>query len=333
MSTRDPSAHTESAEPADSPGRPPGETKPSAAVESAGSASARPTSAAEPIAEEPISPDAPVPAADLLDVAAQPSPASPGDAASDEPGGPESSAKSQVSAGSVVADAAARLTSAAESESSGDASATESEESAVRPSSAPGGKRTTGTATRATRAAAADEPGGRAVSLQLSTLVRGAAYLVLIAAVVVMSVLWWSERGKLRSQQAAADDNAHAEQVAMDYAVGASTVNSADFQSWVNRLKADTSPQLANKFDATAPKLEQILVPLKWNSTASPIASTIASDSGGIYKVNAFVSVNSTSAQTPDGGQTTVTYNVTVDKGSGWKVTDVGGLEGALPTK
>ncbi|WP_280493168.1 hypothetical protein [Nocardia asiatica] len=42
--------------------------------------------------------------------------------------------------------------------------------------------------------------------------------------------------------------------------------------------------------------------------------------------------VNSTDAQTPDGGQTTVTYNVTVG-GAGWKITDVGGMEGALPLK
>lgn len=41
--------------------------------------------------------------------------------------------------------------------------------------------------------------------------------------------------------------------------------------------------------------------------------------------------MNSTSAQTPQGARTTGTYTVDVDPGSGWKVTDVGGMAGALP--
>lgn len=48
---------------------------------------------------------------------------------------------------------------------------------------------------------------------------------------------------------------------------------------------------------------------------------------------NAYLNVNSTSAQTPDGAQTTVTYSLTIDRDSGWKITDVGGLENALPAK
>jgi Mce-associated membrane protein len=43
--------------------------------------------------------------------------------------------------------------------------------------------------------------------------------------------------------------------------------------------------------------------------------------------------VNSTSTQTPDGGRTTVTYNVTVDQNNDWKITDVGGVDSALPGK
>lgn len=101
----------------------------------------------------------------------------------------------------------------------------------------------------------------------------------------------------------------------------------------MSKLKANTSPQLANKFDATAPKLEEILLPLKWTSTAVPIAAKVASVSGGVYKVNVFVDVTSTNAQNPKGGQMTVTYNVTVDSNGGWQITDVGGLDGALPTR
>lgn len=57
------------------------------------------------------------------------------------------------------------------------------------------------------------------------------------------------------------------------------------------------------------------------------------SETGGIYQVDVFVNVNSTNIQNPDGAQTTVTYNVTLDRGSDWKITDVGGMDAALPTK
>src|SRR5690606_33082400 len=116
-------------------------------------------------------------------------------------------------------------------------------------------------------------------------------------------------------------------------AVGAATVNYQDINGWVSSLKAGTTDQLAGKFDSTAPKLERILVPLKWTSTAAPITAKVVSEQNGVYQVSVFVNVNSTNAQTPDGAQTTVSYNVTVDENSDWKITDVGGVDGALPLK
>ncbi|WP_246023495.1 hypothetical protein [Nocardia yunnanensis] len=142
-----------------------------------------------------------------------------------------------------------------------------------------------------------------------------------------------SARSEICSRDAAAADTKHAEQVATDYAVGAATVNFADFNAWVGKLKANTTPALANKFDTTAPKLQEILTPLKWTSTATPITAKTTSESGGLYKVNVFVNVTSSNAQNPDGVQTTVTYNVAVDRNSDWKITDVGGMDGALPVK
>ncbi|WP_245672557.1 hypothetical protein [Nocardia anaemiae] len=171
------------------------------------------------------------------------------------------------------------------------------------------------------------------VSIRFSAIVLGAAIIALVAATGVFAALWLSARGDLSDREAAAAADRHAEQVATDYAVGASTINFQDYNAWVAKLKANTSAQLANKFDATAPKLQEILVPLKWSSTATPISAVVTSDTGGVYKVNVFLNVNSTNAQTPDGGQTTVTYNVTVDSGAGWKITDVGGMDGALPLK
>ncbi|MET8798609.1 hypothetical protein ABZV91_19550 [Nocardia sp. NPDC004568] len=180
-------------------------------------------------------------------------------------------------------------------------------------------------------ATAESRPG--TVSIQVSTLVRGALVAVLAVAAIVFAVLYFTARGELadRDERAAADS--HAEQLATEYAVGAATVNYQDLDAWIAALKKNTTPQLAGKFDDTAPKLEQILVPLQWTSTATPITAKVMSERDGVYKVNVFVNVTSNNAQNPDGTQTTVTYTVTVDQNSGYQVTDVGGVDGALPVK
>ncbi|QIS13920.1 hypothetical protein [Nocardia arthritidis] len=64
-----------------------------------------------------------------------------------------------------------------------------------------------------------------------------------------------------------------------------------------------------------------------------PIISAVTSEHGGVYQISAFLNVNSTSAQNPQGGLTTVTYAVTVDRNAGWKITEVGGLDSTLPRK
>ncbi|OQS17473.1 hypothetical protein B0T36_02150 [Nocardia donostiensis] len=168
--------------------------------------------------------------------------------------------------------------------------------------------------------------------MRVSTVVQAVVIGALAIAVIVLSALLWSARSDLSDRDDRAAAEQRAEQVATDYAVGAATVNYQDINAWVTNLKANTAPQLANKFETTAPKLEQILVPLKWTSTASPITAKVMSEQDGVYKVNVFVNVNSTNAQTPDGAQTTVTYNVTLDQKSDWQITDVGGVDGALPT-
>lgn len=182
-----------------------------------------------------------------------------------------------------------------------------------------------------TAAAPAADKGGRTVSIRLSTVAFGAALVALAAATAVFATLWASARGDLSDRDAAAAANQHAEQVATDYAVGASNINFQDVNGWVAKLKSNTTPQLAGKFDATASKLQDILVPLKWTSTSTPITAKVMNTDNGVYKVNVFLNVTSTSAQTPEGAQTTVTYTVNVDPNNGWKVADVGGVAGALP--
>ncbi|MFE3229392.1 hypothetical protein [Nocardia sp. NPDC059228] len=173
----------------------------------------------------------------------------------------------------------------------------------------------------------------RRLDLRLSTVISGFLIVGLLAAAITFGVLWQSARSDIADRDAKAADDRHATQVATDYALGASVIDYHDTKAWLDKLKTDTTPQLAAKFDATAPQLEQILLPLQWTSKATPIDANVMSESGGIYKVDVFLNVTSTSAQTPQGGQTTVTYTLTIDRNAGWKITDVGGLGGALPVK
>ena len=180
---------------------------------------------------------------------------------------------------------------------------------------------------------AADRSRPITLSIRRSTALTALALAVLLTATVVFGCLYWSARSTLAHRDATAADDKHAEGVASSYAIGASTIDFHDVQGWITRLKAGTTAQLSAKFDATAPQLEQILLPLQWTSKATPLSADVTSESGGVYKVNAYLTVNSTSAQTPDGAQTTVTYALTIDRNSGWTITDVGGLQNALPTK
>ncbi|WP_067701727.1 hypothetical protein [Nocardia jejuensis] len=191
----------------------------------------------------------------------------------------------------------------------------------------------TGTETTDTEKTAprAEAPAAKTVSLKLSTLGLMAAAAVLLIAVVTTTSLWLSARGDVRDSEAAVADDKHAEQVATDYAMGAANLNYADFNAWTARLKANTTPTLAGKFDATSSKLQEILVPLKWTSSPTLLSSQVITRDNGVYKVNVYLNVNSTNAQNPDGVLTTIYYTVNVDPKNDWKVTDVGGIDLPLP--
>ncbi|MEU1981081.1 hypothetical protein [Nocardia sp. NPDC019395] len=171
------------------------------------------------------------------------------------------------------------------------------------------------------------------LSIRRSTVLTAFSLALFLAGTLTFGSLYWSARSELNHRDTVAADNRQAESIAMTYALGASTIDFHDIKGWLTRLGAGTSPELSAKFDATAPQLEQILLPLQWTSEATPQSATVISESGGVYKVNAYLTVNSTSVQTPDGAPSTVTYSVTIDRNNNWTITDVGGLQSALPTK
>ncbi|WP_238554076.1 hypothetical protein [Gordonia sp. KTR9] len=149
-----------------------------------------------------------------------------------------------------------------------------------------------------------------------------------------VAVLGWQlvstrdERDDLRAQAAG---QARAEQVSLDYAVGAAKMKFDDLDSWRERLTKNTNSDLTKRLNAAADSMEQIVKPLQWVSTAEPIAAKTSSESDGIYKVNCFVAVNTKNSQSPDGIESTATYELTIDSRDNWIITDIGGVDSSLP--
>ncbi len=185
--------------------------------------------------------------------------------------------------------------------------------------------------------AAADVPDTVKSPRQLSISVRSLIMSLVIAALVcctgVLAWLYLDAQRTLDAQDRRHQHFARAENIALDYAVNAAQINSGDLNSWRTRLVAGTSPELTDKLTRAGQEMEQILVPLQWNSTATPLAAKVRSDDGGIYVVDCFVSVLTKTVQGPDPLQSTATYSVTIDSGHDWQISDVGGIGSVVEPK
>lgn len=166
-----------------------------------------------------------------------------------------------------------------------------------------------------------DRASGRAVSTGLAALV-----VALAVATGVLAVLLAGERSDASQVRAAAEHDAKAQQVALDYAVGAARLDYHDLPGWNRNLVAGTSPELKEKLTTAATSMEQVVVPLQWTSTAQPITAQVTGHNGDLYTVAAFVNVTTKNAQSKDGVQSTATYTVTLDQSKDWLITDVGGF-------
>lgn len=165
---------------------------------------------------------------------------------------------------------------------------------------------------------------------------------VLLVAVSILgnAVLGWylhnatrserETRAQLSTVQSQARDQERAKQVALDYAKGAADMDYKNLGEWAKRLVAGTSPELAKRLTDASDSMGQIIVPLQWVSTPTPIAAVVRSEHDGVYVVNCFVSVVTKNLQAPNGIQSTATYTVTVNSKDNWVITDVGGVDSAL---
>lgn len=172
------------------------------------------------------------------------------------------------------------------------------------------------------------ERAGRRISLSLRLRTAGVIFLcvVLLVSAGVMTWLYLGERSRVKSHQRQDASDRRAEQIALDYAIGAATMNFQDLNAWKTQLVKGTTPTLKEKLDRAATQMQQILVPLEWNSTAQPLAAKVRSDAGGIYVVDTFVSVRTKTTQAPDNLQSTATYSITIDSNDNWLIGDVGGI-------
>ncbi|OBJ71987.1 hypothetical protein [Mycobacterium sp. 1274756.6] len=169
---------------------------------------------------------------------------------------------------------------------------------------------------------------GRQVRLTVSLrgLAIGSIIAVLVVAVAVLAWLYRSAQEKVDEQTERTQNYARAEQVSLDYAVEAAAMDFADLDSWKSKLVAGTSPELNKRLSKAAVDMEQILVPLEWTSTAQPLVAKVRSETDGVYVVDCFVSVLTTTVQADGPLQSTATYSVTLDSADNWQITDVGGI-------
>jgi Mce-associated membrane protein len=175
--------------------------------------------------------------------------------------------------------------------------------------------------------------GSRSVSLSLRSLTVGVVMVLLIVAVAALGWLYIGARNQLSSQATQLDNDKHAEKIALDYAVSAATMDFKDLQGWKVKLVQGTSPELNGKLSAAGTSMEQVLVPLQWSSSARPLVAKVRSNTGGVYVVDSFVSVDTKTIQSPDPLQSTATYSTTIDSNNNWLITDVGGIGSALEPK
>ncbi len=173
----------------------------------------------------------------------------------------------------------------------------------------------------------------RRVSLSVRTLITTALMFVLAATAGMMGWLYLGARAQLGAQAAQAADTQRAEEVAIDYAVNAAEMDYQDIAAWKVKLVDGTSPELKDKLSKAADSMEQVLAPLQWKSEARPLAAAVRTNTGGVYTVDAFVSVLTKTMQAPDGLQSTATYSITIDSRNNWQITDVGGIDAALGRK
>jgi len=157
-----------------------------------------------------------------------------------------------------------------------------------------------------------------------------AVVVLLAVAATAFGFLWQSaasDRDEARGQLAAVtqteDRNARAKDMAVKYAISAAGVDYQNLDPWRTALVANTTPELANTLKTAATDLEQMYVPLQWQSSATPLGAIVASDKDDLMIVNVFLNVITKNTQRPQGLPSVATYSLTIDTKQNWVISDV----------
>lgn len=173
----------------------------------------------------------------------------------------------------------------------------------------------------------------RRVSVSVRALLVTLLVVTLSIIIGVLSWLYLGARAKLDDEARQSANTSRAERIALDYAVDAAKINYQDLKAWNTNLVKGTTPELKEKLNGAAKSMEQILEPLQWDSTATPLVAKVRSDSHGVYIVDTFVGVETKTMQAPDGLRSTATYSITIDSNHDWQISEVGGIGSVMGQK
>jgi Mce-associated membrane protein len=173
----------------------------------------------------------------------------------------------------------------------------------------------------------------RQISISVRTLVASALIVIVVAALGILTWLYLGEKAKVDAAAQQAANYSRAEQISLDYAVKAARIDYKDLDGWKKNLVENTTPELSAKLTDAGKSMEQLLVPLQWNSTTTPLVAKVRSNDKGVYVVDTFVGVNTKTMQAPEGLGSTATYSVTVDSNHDWQISEVGGIGSVVGQK
>lgn len=171
----------------------------------------------------------------------------------------------------------------------------------------------------------------RQLAVSVNALVVAVLIVALAAALGAFVYRDMSARDSLSQERRDDADRAKAEDIAGAYAVTASTLNYHDLTPWIAGMKKGVSPDLQKQYDVIGQTMEQVLTPLRLETSAELVVAKTVGVADGVYRVQAVVDVNSKNVQIPNGGSSTTTYNLTLDKNQDWMITAVGDPTSAIP--
>lgn len=176
----------------------------------------------------------------------------------------------------------------------------------------------------------ASDIGARQLSVSIRSLSTVLLVVALVAALAVFVYRDLSGSAELDELRTAAADQEKAEDVAGRYAVAAATLDFKDLTPWIAAMKEGVSPDLQKKYDVIGQAMEQIITPLRMQTTAELVVADTQESNGDLFRVDAVVNVNTKSVQTPDGGNTVAVYTIALDRSKDWMITEVGDPTGGI---